>query len=192
MFLFTLKKKEFLKEVLNVVFASLRQAKLDQERREKEKREKEEEEARQRRLLEEQKARQREEEEREAQARLRAAQEKAQEEERRRRLEEEEEAKRKRADEERKQKEEEEKKRSMKEEQDRGGQQLGLVAHRSSKLSMYRALYSFVARNADELSIDAGGLIEVAHIFTHPPSLHNGWLSVFFITLYSPFRLMNC
>uniref|UniRef100_A0A671WQN5 Intersectin 2a n=1 Tax=Sparus aurata TaxID=8175 RepID=A0A671WQN5_SPAAU len=141
------------------------QAKLEQERREKE-----EEEARQRRLLEEQRARQREEEEREAQARLRAAQEKAQEEERRRREEEEEEEKRKREEEERKRKEEEEarkrkeeeeeKERRRKEEQERGAQQLVALAQRSSKLTTYRALYSFVARNADELSVDADCLIE--------------------------------
>lgn len=131
---------------------SHRQAKLEQERREKE-----EEEARQRRLLEEQRARQREEEEREAQARLRAAQEKAQEEERRRRQEEEE--KRRREEEERKQRqkeeEEEEERRKKREEQDRGGRQP------PTKLTVYRALYPFVARNADELSVDADCLIEV-------------------------------
>ncbi|XP_031177752.1 intersectin-2a isoform X9 [Sander lucioperca] len=145
-----------------------RQAKLEQERKEQEKREKEEDEARQRRLLEEQRARQREEEEREAQARLRTAQEKAQEEERRRR--EEEEKRRREEVEERKQKEEEERK--TKEEQERGGQQPVLVAQRSSKLTTYRALYSFVARNADELSIDASGLIEVDEKTVGEP----GWL----------------
>uniref|UniRef100_A0A8C9ZJM8 Intersectin 2a n=1 Tax=Sander lucioperca TaxID=283035 RepID=A0A8C9ZJM8_SANLU len=138
------------------------------ERKEQEKREKEEDEARQRRLLEEQRARQREEEEREAQARLRTAQEKAQEEERRRR--EEEEKRRREEVEERKQKEEEERK--TKEEQERGGQQPVLVAQRSSKLTTYRALYSFVARNADELSIDASGLIEVDEKTVGEP----GWL----------------
>ncbi|XP_059211912.1 intersectin-2a isoform X2 [Centropristis striata] len=138
-----------------------RLAKIEQERREKERIEKEAEEARQRRLLEEQMARQREEEEREAQARLRAAQEKAQEEERRRREEEEEKRKRE-EEEERKRKEEEEKEeRRRKEEHERGGQQTGLVAQRPSKLTTYRALYSFVARNTDELSIDADGLIQV-------------------------------
>ncbi|XP_045916385.1 intersectin-2a isoform X1 [Micropterus dolomieu] len=149
-----------------------RHAKLEEERREQEKREKEEEEARQRRLLEEQKARQREEEDREAQARLRAAQEKAQEEERRRR-EQEEEGKRKREEEEeeRKRKEEEEWRR-MKEEQERGGQQLVLEAQRSSKRTTYRALYSFVARNTDELGIDADCLIEVDEQTVGEP----GWL----------------
>ncbi|KAL7388629.1 hypothetical protein ABVT39_018003 [Epinephelus coioides] len=147
-----------------------RQAKLEQERREKEKRE--EEEARQRRLLEEQRARQREEEEREAQARLRAAQEKAQEEERRRREEEEVEKRKREEEEERKRKEEEEERR-RKEEQERGGQkQPVLVAQKSSKLTTYRALYSFVARNADELSIDADGLIEVDEQTVGEP----GWL----------------
>uniref|UniRef100_A0A671WSU6 Intersectin 2a n=1 Tax=Sparus aurata TaxID=8175 RepID=A0A671WSU6_SPAAU len=149
---------------------------------EQERREKEEEEARQRRLLEEQRARQREEEEREAQARLRAAQEKAQEEERRRREEEEEEEKRKREEEERKRKEEEEarkrkeeeeeKERRRKEEQERGAQQLVALAQRSSKLTTYRALYSFVARNADELSVDADCLIEVDEQTVGEP----GWL----------------
>ncbi|XP_029318535.1 intersectin-2a isoform X3 [Cottoperca gobio] len=146
-----------------------RQAKLEEERREQEKSKKEEEEARQRRLLEEQRARQREEEEREAQTRLRAAQEKAQEEERRRR--EEEEEKRKREEEERKRKEEEDEKR-RKEEQERGAQQPVLVPQRSSKLTAYKALYSFVARNADELSMDAGGLIEVDEQTVGEP----GWL----------------
>ncbi|XP_056284106.1 intersectin-2a isoform X3 [Pseudoliparis swirei] len=165
-----------------------RQAKLDQERRERQ--EKEEEEAHQRRLLEEQRARQREEEEeREAQACLQAAQEKAQEEERRRREEEEEEEKekRKREEEEKekrkreeeeeeekekrkreqeqerkwKEEEEEEEERRRKEEQERGEQQPVLEAQRSSQLTTYRALYAFVARNTDELSIDADGLIEV-------------------------------
>ncbi|KAM9840274.1 intersectin-2-like [Aulostomus maculatus] len=130
--------------------AKLEQERREQERREQERREKEEEEARQRRLLEEQRARQREEEEREAQARLRAAQEKAQEEERKRREEEEEERKKKEEEEERKRKQEEE---------ERGRQQL--AAPRPSKLTTYRALYSFVARNKDELSIDAECLIEV-------------------------------
>ncbi|XP_034383836.1 intersectin-2-like [Cyclopterus lumpus] len=148
-----------------------RQAKLEQERREQQ--EKEEEEARQRRLLEEQRARQREEEEeREAQACLQAAQEKAQEEERRRREEEEKEKEKRKREEEEKEKrkieeeqerkrKEEEEERRRKEEQERGEQQPVLDAQRPSKLTTYRALYSFVARNADELSIDADGLIEV-------------------------------
>uniref|UniRef100_A0A672HQ07 Intersectin 2a n=1 Tax=Salarias fasciatus TaxID=181472 RepID=A0A672HQ07_SALFA len=153
------------------VFTSHRLEKLEQERREQERREQEErerveEEARQRRLLEEQRARQREEEEREAHARLRAAQEKAQEEERRRREAEEEEEKRKRqeAEEERKRKEEEEEKR-RKEEQEREEQL-------ASQLTTYKALYSFVARNADELSIEADCLIEVDEHTVGEP----GWL----------------
>ncbi|XP_069578969.1 intersectin-2a isoform X2 [Brachyistius frenatus] len=147
-----------------------RQAKLEQERREQEQREqerrdREEEEARQRRLLEEQRARRREEEEREAQARLRAAQERAQEEERRRREEAEEERKKREVEEERKRKEVEEEKR-RKEERERGGQQP------ASKLTRYRALYSFVARNTDELTVDADCLIEVdEHTIGEP-----GWL----------------
>ncbi|KAF3702763.1 Intersectin-2 SH3 domain-containing protein 1B SH3P18 SH3P18-like WASP-associated protein [Channa argus] len=141
--------------------AKLEQEKRDQERREQERRQKEEEEAQQRRLLEEQRARQREEEEeREAQAHLQAAQEKAQEEERRRIQKEEEEKRRRKEAEERKRKEEEEEEKRRKEEQERVVQQPMLGAQRSSRLSTYRALYSFVARNADELSIDAGCLIE--------------------------------
>ncbi|XP_017282797.1 intersectin-2a isoform X1 [Kryptolebias marmoratus] len=149
-----------------------RQAKLEQERREQERREQEmrerqEEEARQRRLLEEQRAKQREaeeEEERQAKARLRAAQEKAQEEERRRREEKEEEERRKKREmeEEEKRRKEEEEQQRRKEEQERGGGQL----------TTYRALYSFVARNADELSIDADGLIEVDEHTVGEP----GWL----------------
>uniref|UniRef100_A0AAQ4Q9C8 Intersectin 2a n=1 Tax=Gasterosteus aculeatus aculeatus TaxID=481459 RepID=A0AAQ4Q9C8_GASAC len=142
-----------------VQFTFHRQAKLEQERRQQEK---EEEEARQKRLLEEQRAIQREEEERQAQACLQAAQEKAQEEERRRREEEgKEKRKREEEEQERKRKEEEdEEERRRKEEQERGGQP-ALEAQRPSELTAYRALYSFVARNADELSVDAGGLIEV-------------------------------
>ncbi|CAJ1077124.1 intersectin-2a isoform X3 [Xyrichtys novacula] len=144
-----------------------RLAKLEQARREQERREREEEEARQKRLLEEQRARQREEEEREAQARLRAAQEKAQEEERKRR--EEEEAKRKREEEE---EEEEERKRKEEEERKREEEQLVLVDQQPPKLTSYKALYSFVARNADELSIDADCLIEVDEQTVGEP----GWL----------------
>ncbi|XP_067337125.1 intersectin-2a isoform X3 [Channa argus] len=153
--------------------AKLEQEKRDQERREQERRQKEEEEAQQRRLLEEQRARQREEEEeREAQAHLQAAQEKAQEEERRRIQKEEEEKRRRKEAEERKRKEEEEEEKRRKEEQERVVQQPMLGAQRSSRLSTYRALYSFVARNADELSIDAGCLIEVDEQTVGEP----GWL----------------
>uniref|UniRef100_UPI003AAB5237 intersectin-2-like n=1 Tax=Centroberyx gerrardi TaxID=166262 RepID=UPI003AAB5237 len=149
------------------------EARREQEQREQEKREREEEEARQRRLLEEQRAKQREEEEREAQARLRAAQEKAQEEERRRR--EEEEKRRREAEEEeeeRKRTEKEEEERRRREQQERGGQHPVLMAQRSSNLTAYRALYPFVARNADELSLDADCLIEVDEHTVGEP----GWL----------------
>ncbi|KAJ4928774.1 hypothetical protein JOQ06_004399 [Pogonophryne albipinna] len=47
-----------------------------------------------------------------------------------------------------------------------------LVAQPSSKLTPYRALYSFVARNTDELSIDADGTIEVDEQTVGEP----GWL----------------
>uniref|UniRef100_A0A668AEI6 Intersectin 2a n=1 Tax=Myripristis murdjan TaxID=586833 RepID=A0A668AEI6_9TELE len=143
---------------------------LHMPRREQEKREREEEEARQRRLLEEQRAKQREEEEREAQARLRAAQEKAQEEEERRRREEEEKRKREQEEEEERRRTEEEERR--REQQERGGQHPSLAAPRSSNLTTYRALYPFVARNADELSLDADCLIEVDESTVGEP----GWL----------------
>uniref|UniRef100_A0A671WQS5 Intersectin 2a n=1 Tax=Sparus aurata TaxID=8175 RepID=A0A671WQS5_SPAAU len=68
--------------------------------------------------------------------------------------------------------EEEEKERRRKEEQERGAQQLVALAQRSSKLTTYRALYSFVARNADELSVDADCLIEVDEQTVGEP----GWL----------------
>uniref|UniRef100_A0A673CRU8 Intersectin 2 n=1 Tax=Sphaeramia orbicularis TaxID=375764 RepID=A0A673CRU8_9TELE len=161
--------KELKVSELQRVFQDKEQERREQERREQEKREKEEEEARQRRLVEEQRARQREEEEREAQARLRAAQEKAQEEERRRR--EEEEKQKRQEEEERKRKEEEEEARRRKEEQDRV-QQVSVAPQRSPKLTTYKALYSFVARNADELSIDADCLIEVDEQTVGEP----GWL----------------
>ncbi|XP_072218107.1 intersectin-2a isoform X2 [Leuresthes tenuis] len=142
--------------------AKLEQEKREQERQEQERKEREEEGARQRRLLEEQRARKREEEEREAQARLRTAQEKAQEEERMRREEEEERKKRKEEeDEERKRKDAEEEKKRREEQESRRQQ-----------LTTYRALYSFVARNADELSVDADCLIEVDEHTVGEP----GWL----------------
>ncbi|XP_055005421.1 intersectin-2a isoform X2 [Boleophthalmus pectinirostris] len=167
------------------------QERREQERLEQERRQKEEEEARQRRLLEEQRARQREEEEREAQARLRAAQERAKEEERKRREEEErqkreEEQRRRREEEERQRREEEEKRRreeeqrrlkeeeeerKRKEEQERL-QRTSVVSQQPPKLTSYRALYSFVARNADELSIDADCFIEVDEQTVGEP----GWL----------------
>ncbi|XP_056437991.1 intersectin-2a [Gadus chalcogrammus] len=135
--------------------ARLEQERLEQERREQARRDREEEEAeRQRRLLEEQRAKQREEEEREAQARLRAAQEKAQEEERRRREHEEEEEKRR-------QKEEEEERRQREKEE-----------KAVAVMTLYRALYPFVARNADELSLEGSCLIEVDEATVGEP----GWL----------------
>uniref|UniRef100_A0A8C5HJK9 Intersectin-2-like n=1 Tax=Gouania willdenowi TaxID=441366 RepID=A0A8C5HJK9_GOUWI len=140
------------------------QERREQERREQERREREEEEARQLRLQEERKARLREEEEeREAQARLRAIQEKMQEEERRR-AEEAEQKRMREVEEERKQKEMEEEK-TRKEEQERKPQM-------ALNLTTYKALYSFVARNADELSIDADCLIKVDEDTVGEP----GWL----------------
>ncbi|KAK7906906.1 hypothetical protein WMY93_015518 [Mugilogobius chulae] len=138
------------------------QERREQERLEQERRRKEEEEARERRLLEEQRARQREEEEREAQARFRAAQEKAQEEQRRKR----EEEQRLKREEEQRQRREEEQRRKERRSRDRGERRSREGRRRKnkrqpSKLTTYRALYSFVARNADELGIDADCLIEV-------------------------------
>ncbi|XP_050927879.1 LOW QUALITY PROTEIN: intersectin-2-like [Lates calcarifer] len=153
--------------------AKLEQERREQERREQERREKEEEEARQRRLLEEQRARQREEEEREAQACLRAAQEKAREEERRRREEEEErrkkERRRRKSGNERRRRRRRRREEREEEEEERGRQQ---AAQQQFMPTMYRALYSFVARNADELSIDADCLIEVDEQTVGEP----GWL----------------
>uniref|UniRef100_H2MQC3 Intersectin 2a n=1 Tax=Oryzias latipes TaxID=8090 RepID=H2MQC3_ORYLA len=155
----------------------------------KELKEREEEEERQRRLLKEQWARQREEEEREAQARLRAAQEKAQEEEQqrreeeRRRREEEEERQKREQEEERRRKEveerqrrEEEERKKREEEEGRKLKELEVMKkkelERGGQLTTYKALYSFVARNADELSIDANCLIQVNELTVGEP----GWL----------------
>lgn len=77
------------------------------------------------------------------------------------------EKKKREAEEEKRLKEVEEEKR-RKEEQEMG-QQL------APKLTTYRALYSFVARNADELSVDADCLIEVRS--THPRCKHTGYSS---------------
>ncbi|CAL8313742.1 unnamed protein product [Lota lota] len=176
-----------------------RQAKLEQERREQARRDREEEDARKRRLLEEQRAKQREEEEREAQARLQAAQEKAQEEERRRREAEEEERRLKEEEERRRREKEEQERRRQEEEQEQrrkeeaeeekrrkeeertqkdeerrrreqkevGGGGASLVV-----MTLYRALYPFMARNADELSLEANCLIEVDEATVGEP----GWL----------------
>uniref|UniRef100_A0AAV2KEG3 Uncharacterized protein n=2 Tax=Knipowitschia caucasica TaxID=637954 RepID=A0AAV2KEG3_KNICA len=141
------------------------QERRERERLEQEQRQREEEEARQRRLQEEQRARQREEEEREAQERLRAAQEKAQEEERRRREEE------KRREEEERRLREEEEQRRRNEEQQRLQKAL-LVSQTPPKLTTYKALYTFVARNAEELGVEADCLIEVEEQTVGEP----GWL----------------
>ncbi|KAJ8008716.1 hypothetical protein DPEC_G00081300 [Dallia pectoralis] len=141
---------------------STRQAKLEEERREQERKEEErkeesrqqrlreeqDEETRLRRLQEEQQAKQREEEEREAQ-------EQAQGEERRR-CREEEEDKMRRA------------------EQMEGGGALhpSMNAERSSCVTFYTALYSFCARSANELSLDANCLLEVDEETVGEP----GWL----------------
>ncbi|CAL8393449.1 unnamed protein product [Gadus morhua 'NCC'] len=146
--------------------ARLEQERLEQERREQARRDREEEEAeRQRRLLEEQRAKQREEEEREAQARLRAAQEKAQEEERRRREHEEEEEKRRKRR--RRRREGGERRRRRRRRRSRRGD-----ARRRSRSDGGRALYPFVARNADELSLEGSCLIEVDEATVGEP----GWL----------------
>uniref|UniRef100_A0A4W6ELP0 Intersectin 2a n=1 Tax=Lates calcarifer TaxID=8187 RepID=A0A4W6ELP0_LATCA len=163
-----LKVSDWHRPVRDVYRRMLEQERREQERREQERREKEEEEARQRRLLEEQRARQREEEEREAQACLRAAQEKAREEERRRREEEEErrkkERRRRKSGNERRRRRRRRREEREEEEEERGRQQ---AAQQQFMPTMYRALYSFVARNADELSIDADCLIEVQDTHSH-------------------------
>uniref|UniRef100_A0A8B9GWP8 Intersectin 2b n=1 Tax=Astyanax mexicanus TaxID=7994 RepID=A0A8B9GWP8_ASTMX len=135
------------------------------------------EEEKQRRLQEEREAKLREEEERERQARLQAAKDKAEKESRAR-----EEERRLREEEERKRKEEEECK--LREEEERREQERRrieeedrkkifhlyvfmikgnrLPLHRkSAALTRFNALYAFTARNKDELSFEAGEIIEV-------------------------------
>ncbi|CAL8394903.1 unnamed protein product [Arctogadus glacialis] len=130
---------------------------------------------------EERKRRQKEEEEEEEERRRREKEEKeAKEEQERRRKEEEEERRReveaaaeeeekRRKEEERTQKEEEERRRREQQQQkEAGGGGVASVA----VVTLYRALYPFVARNADELSLEGSCLIEVDEATVGEP----GWL----------------
>ncbi|KAG7265896.1 hypothetical protein CRUP_009500 [Coryphaenoides rupestris] len=137
------------------------------EKEEQERRRKEEEE-------EEEERRRREKEEKEEQERRRKEEEQAAEEEQRRKKEAEEEEEKQRQEEERKQKDEE---RRRKEQQEvaaaaGGGGGGGGGGGSQVVMSLYRALYPFTARNADELSLEANCLIEVDEATVGEP----GWL----------------
>ncbi|KAK5880121.1 hypothetical protein CesoFtcFv8_023179 [Champsocephalus esox] len=137
--------------------------------------EKAQEEERRRREEEEKKKREQEEEEKKKREQEEAERKKREQVEAERKKREQVEAERKKREQveaERKRQEEEKERIRRKEEQERGEQQPVLVAQPSSKLTPYRALYSFVARNADELSIDADGNIEVDEQTVGEP----GWL----------------
>ncbi|XP_054618367.1 intersectin-2a isoform X3 [Dunckerocampus dactyliophorus] len=134
----------------------------EEEEEEQEKRRKEEEEEREKRRKEEEEKRERRRKEEEEHERRRKEEENAAA--RRAKLEEEERRKREeeREEEGRSRKREEEEARRRKEEEER----------KSSKVTLYKALYSFSARNKDELSIDAECLIEVDEQTKGEP----GWL----------------
>nr|XP_049613495.1 intersectin-2a isoform X3 [Syngnathus scovelli] len=151
--------------------ARRRKEEEERERRrkeEEERRKREEEEERERRRKEEEEQRRREEEEQE---RRRI------EERERRRREEEEEARRAKLEQERMaREEEEEEERKRREEEARRAQEEAQRAQEevqaASRVHLYKALYSFAARNKDELSIDADCLIEVDEQTVGEP----GWL----------------
>ncbi|XP_057678427.1 intersectin-2 isoform X2 [Corythoichthys intestinalis] len=124
---------------------------------EEERRRKEEEEERERRRKEEEEERERRRQEEEERERWRK-----EEEERERLRKEEEEARRAKLEQERKAREEEEKKKKADEKK----------MTEAVEASIYKALYSFSARNKDELSIDADCLIEVDERTLGEP----GWL----------------
>ncbi|TNM95026.1 hypothetical protein fugu_017785 [Takifugu bimaculatus] len=137
---------------------------------EERKRRQEEEEERKRRQEEERRRRQEEEEERKRRQEEEEERRRRQEEEERKRRQEEERRRRQEEEERRRRLEEEERKRNDEEErrkkEDRGHLQP------APKLTVFRALYSFQARNSDELSIDANCLIEVDEQTLGEP----GWL----------------
>ncbi|XP_030638806.1 intersectin-2a [Chanos chanos] len=139
-----------------------RQAKLQQEEAE-----------RQRKLLQEREAQLREEQELQAQARLRQAQEEAAALERRREEERRREAERRRADEQKRMERERNAVSLHTESNCTEGVEPVLNAQgNSATLSTYRALYPFTARNADELTLDAGCLVQVDKSTVGEP----GWL----------------
>ncbi|XP_061756713.1 intersectin-2-like isoform X6 [Nerophis ophidion] len=129
--------------------------KEEEEERERQRKEEEEERERQRKEEEEERERQRKEEEEEREKRRKEEEVAAA---RRAKLEEEEEGKKR----EKEQEEEERRRREEEEEKNK----------KSSKVTLYKALYSFLARNKDELSIDAECLIEVDEQTKGEP----GWL----------------
>nr|XP_061785718.1 intersectin-2-like isoform X2 [Nerophis lumbriciformis] len=144
-----------------------RQRKEEEEERERQRKEEEEERERQRKEEEEERERQRKEEEEE-----RERQRKEEEEERDKRRKEEEvavarymRAKLEEEEGEKREKEQEEEERRRREEEEE-------KKKKSSKVTLYKALYSFLARNKDELSIDAECLIEVDEQTKGEP----GWL----------------
>ncbi|XP_061610787.1 intersectin-2a isoform X3 [Phyllopteryx taeniolatus] len=168
------------------VLDDLHRVKEEKLRELKRRREEEEEQQRQRRIEEEERRRKEEEEERERQRKEEEEKERRQEEERDRRKKEEEERERQRIadeeevrqakleqermarEEEARQREEEERKRREEEKKKKEQEE----AQAASKVTVYKALYSFAARNKDELSIDADCLIEVDEQTVGEP----GWL----------------
>nr|XP_057912352.1 intersectin-2a isoform X2 [Doryrhamphus excisus] len=142
-----------------------RERRRKEEEEERERRRKEEEEERERRRKEEERERRKKEEEdrerrRKEEEDAAARRAKLEEEERRKREEE-------REEEERRRKRVEEEARRQKEEKEEQEEE-----RKSSKVTLYKALYSFSARNKDELSIDAECLIEVDEQTKGEP----GWL----------------
>ncbi|XP_059897953.1 LOW QUALITY PROTEIN: intersectin-2-like [Gadus macrocephalus] len=142
------------------------QEKAQEEERRRREHEEEEEEKRRRQKEEEEERRRREKEEKEAKEEQERRR-KEEEQERRREAEAAEEEKR-RKEEERMQKEEERRRREQQQQQKEAGGGGASVA----VMTLYRALYPFVARNADELSLEGSCLIEVDEATVGEP----GWL----------------
>uniref|UniRef100_A0A8C5BN66 Intersectin 2a n=1 Tax=Gadus morhua TaxID=8049 RepID=A0A8C5BN66_GADMO len=144
--------------------ARLRAAQEKAQEEERRRREHEEEEEKRRQKEEEEERRRREKEEKEAKEEQERRR-KEEEQERRREVEAAEEEKR-RKEEERMQKEEERRRREQQQKEAGGGGASVAV------MTLYRALYPFVARNADELSLEGSCLIEVDEATVGEP----GWL----------------
>ncbi|XP_061667407.1 intersectin-2-like [Syngnathoides biaculeatus] len=147
-------------------------------------REEEEEQQKRRRIEEEERQKKEEEEERERQRKEEEEKKRWQEEERKRQriAEEEEEARQAKLEQERMAREEEVRQREIeeqkrREEEEKKKKNAQEEAQAASKVTAYKALYSFAARNKDELSIDADCLIEVdEHTVGEPGWLYGSYL----------------
>ncbi|XP_077409636.1 intersectin-2-like isoform X2 [Vanacampus margaritifer] len=171
------KQQSVLDDLQRVKEEKLRELKRRREEEEERRRRMEEEERRRRKEEEERERRRKEDEEKERRRKEEEEEERwrKEEEERERQRKEEEEARQAKLEQERiareeaaRQWEEEERKRREEEQKKKAEEE----AQAASRVTLYKALYSFAARNKDELSIDADCLIEVDEQTVGEP----GWL----------------